>query len=521
MSELGSEFSILDATEDEALFKRWFKSRETWQAWFAFLSALFALPMTPEQLAIYHQCTGRAVAPANPATEAWLVCGRRAGKSFVLALVAVFLACFRDWSPFLAPGEQGTVLVIATDRKQARTILRYVRALLLQVPLLAQLVRRERGEGFDLTCGVTIEVATASFRSVRSYTIVAALVDEIAFLPTDEFAAEPDSEILAALRPGMATLPGAILLCASSPYARKGELWQAHKKHFGKDGDPVLVWQAATRIMNPTVPQRVIDDAYERDPASASAEYGAEFRSDIEGFVSREVVESCVTERVFERAPRDGFRYYGFTDPSGGSADSFTLAIAHRDGDKLVLDAAREVRPPFSPESVISEFAEVCRAYGVNTVTGDRYAGEFPREQFSKQGIRYELSPKAKSDLYRDLLPLLNSRRVELLDNPRLLDQLTSLERRTARSGKDSIDHAPGGHDDLANSVAGALLAALSERSRRTLQGAYGYGGPISWWDLETGERIDPRTNAPIPCTRIRVVRISEREAIDQKLGSS
>lgn len=487
------DFSILDATDDPVLFARWFKDRATWQAWFAFLSALFALPMTPEQLAIYHKCTGRTVPPTTTAREAWLVCGRRAGKSFVLAFVAVFLACFRDWRPFLAPGERGTVVVIATDRRQARTIIRYIRALLLQVPLLAQLVERERDEGFDLSCGITIEVGTASFRSVRGYSIVAALLDEIAFLPTDEFAAEPDFEILAALRPGMATLRGSMLLCASSPYARRGALWDAHHRHFAKDGDPVLVWQADTRTMNPTVPQEIIDEAYERDPTSASAEYGAQFRADIEAFISREVVEACVTDGLAERPPRPGLRYHAFTDPSGGSNDSFTLAIAHRERDHAVLDALREVRPPFSPENVISEFAQLCRAYGISRITGDRYAGEFPREQFRKHGIRYELSVKPKSDLYRDLLPLLNSRRVALLDQPRLVAQLVGLERRTARSGRDSIDHARGGHDDVANAVAGALTTT-ARPSQALRLGAFGYGGAVV--------ELDPRTGRPFSTER-------------------
>ena len=55
-----------------------------------------------------------------------------------------------------------------------------------------------------------------------------------------------------AIRPGMATIPGAMLLVRSSPYARRGALWDAHRRHFGKDGDPILVWQAPTRTMNPT-----------------------------------------------------------------------------------------------------------------------------------------------------------------------------------------------------------------------------------------------------------------------------
>jgi phage terminase large subunit-like protein len=180
-----------------------------------------------------------------PAPEGWLVCGRRAGKSFTLALIAVFLACFRNWQPYLAPGERATVMVIATDRRQARVIFRYVSALLNNVPMLAKLIERETADTFDLIGSITIEVQAASYRSTRGYTIVAALCDEIAFWRTDN-AAEPDYEIINALRPGMATIPGAMLLCASSPYARRGALWDAHRRHFGKDGDPILVWQADT-----------------------------------------------------------------------------------------------------------------------------------------------------------------------------------------------------------------------------------------------------------------------------------
>ena len=131
-------------------------------------------------------------------------------------------------------------MVIATDRKQARVIFRYICALLTRVPLLARMIERKTVEAFDLSNSVSIEVQTASYRSTRGYTIVAALCDEIAFWPTDN-AAEPDYEIINALRPGMATIPGALLLCASSPYARRGALWDAHRRHHGKDGDPILV----------------------------------------------------------------------------------------------------------------------------------------------------------------------------------------------------------------------------------------------------------------------------------------
>jgi hypothetical protein len=241
--------------------------------------------------------------------------------------------------------------------------------------------------------------------------------------------------------------------------------------------------------MNESLPQSVVDRAYERDPASAAAEFGAEFRTDIESFVAREVVEACVPRGLYERPPQSGIRYVGACDPSGGSSDSFTLSIASRDGDALQLSLVREVRPPFSPAAVVEDFADTLKSYGISKVVGDRYAGEFPRELFRKAGITYELSDRPKSDIYRDTLPLLNSRRVQLLDNQRLINQLVGLERRTARSGRDSIDHSPGGHDDVCNSACLVLLAC-NQRTSNLRMGSLGAVG--------MGVELDPKTGRPL-----------------------
>jgi hypothetical protein len=107
--------------------------------------------------------------------------------------------------------------------------------------------------------------------------------------------------------------------------------------------------------------------------------------------------------RAQQRSTVPWVRYFGFVDPSGGSVDSFTLAVGHRADGVAVVDAVREVRPPFSPEGIVAEFARTLKAYRVSTVTGDRYGGEWPREQFKKLGISYDLSARPKSDLYRDL----------------------------------------------------------------------------------------------------------------------
>jgi hypothetical protein len=453
--------NIIQALDDPNVFGAFFRG-PTWVVWRVFLAVLFGLPLTSEQLALYTKHTGRTAAPTSPLHEAWLCIGRRGGKSFILAVVAVFLACFRDWRPFLGPGEIATVMIIARDRRQARVIKRFITGLLKSIPMLAQVIEGETQETIALRNSVSIEIHTASFRSTRGYTIVAALLDEIAYWEVDENSSEPDIEVINAIRPGQATVPGAMLLCASSPHARKGALWIAYSKHFGKDNDEVLVWQATTRDMNASVSQSYIDMHVAEDPSRAAAEYGAVFRSDLEGYVQREVVEACVGD-FYELPPVAGRSYYGFVDPAGGSGgDAFALAISHREGQSAVVDLVRERRPPFMPSQVIDELVPLLKSYHVAKVVGDKWAGGFPPEAFQRGGIRYEPSKQAKSDLYRDALPLLNSGRIVLPKNDRLFNQLVSLERHVARGGHDVIDHPRDQHDDLANAAMGAAVLAGS-----------------------------------------------------------
>src|SRR5262249_25717076 len=155
-------------------------------------------------------------------------------------------------------------------------------------------------------------------------------------------------------------------------------------------------------------------DAFEADPVAAASEYGRDgsvvFRTDIDAFVTRDVLQACTVAGRFELPPMSGVFYAATVDPAGGSgSDSQTMGIAHpevrEDGVLvIVVDAVREMKPPFSPETVVSDFAALLHTYGVTTITGDRWGGEWPREAFAKHGIVYELAPKPKSDVYRDVL---------------------------------------------------------------------------------------------------------------------
>jgi hypothetical protein len=426
---------------------------DTWASWRVLLVAAMGEALTEDERATFTKLTGREREPLQRVEEAAFVVGRRGGKSKAMATLAAYLAGLCEHP--LVRGERGVCLCIAPDQRQAKIVLDYTEAALSGSPILRQLIASRNADTLELTNRITIEVRAASFRRLRGPTFVAVLCDEAAFWHSDEWSANADVEIVNAVKPGLLTTRGPLII-ASSPYARRGVLWNAFRRHFGAQGDPlILVARGASRDLNPSLPQSVIDREYEKDAASAAAEYGAQFRADIESFVTIEVVERCVGDYV-ERAHLFEHRYHAFVDPSGGSSDAFTVAISHWEANGVVIDCVREVRPPFSPEATVADFAVLLRSYRINQVWGDRYAGEFPRELFRRQGIRNDLSLKSKSDLYRDFLPRLNSGRVILPRNDRLVSQLVGLERRTTRAGKDSIDHPPGGHDDLINSVAGA-----------------------------------------------------------------
>jgi hypothetical protein len=462
--------NYVEALDHKDIFGPWF-SGPSWKAWRTIERAIFGLPIPDDEMALFKELTGRAEAPDRPCTEAWLIAGRRSAKSRKAAVIATYLctigAEIAGYRRNMAPGETGTVLVMAVDRRQAAIVLDYARALFREIPLFRALVARESGDGVELTNGMALTVLANDFRSIRGRTIVACILDEVSYW-RHELTRSPDLEVYRAAKPGLATVKGSLLIGISSPYRRAGLLWRKFKRHWGKAGD-VLVVRARTEVLNPEIDKQIIAEAYEDDPEAAAAEWGAQFREDLADYVRREVVEALVSTGTYERPPERGTTYRAFTDPSGGSADGFTVAVAHREGEVAVLDCLRERRPPFSPEAVTAEFAEVLKSYGLRTVTGDRYAGEWPREQFRKRGIEYRPSDKTKSEIYLEALPLLNGAQVDLLDDDRLVNQICGLERRTARGGKDSVDHPPHGSDDLANAALGAAWLAAGKAAGSTL----------------------------------------------------
>jgi hypothetical protein len=260
------------------------------------------------------------------------------------------------------------------------------------------MVETYTADSIELRGAVSVQVVTRSYRTVRGRSVCVAVLDELAFWRDDD-SANPDSEVLNAVRASMATFgKDAMVIAGSSPYAKRGVLWDAFRRWHGRDDARNLVWRAPTRTMNPTVPQEFIDEEFERDSISANSEYFAEFRSDIAAFVDLAVLEACTADGLFEIPPMSGTAYVAFCDPSGGSSDAMTLAIAHHDDGIAVLDCVREVQAPFQPEAVVADFCKTLASYHISRVHGDRYGGLWPAEQFKKRDITYIPSDRVKSE---------------------------------------------------------------------------------------------------------------------------
>ncbi len=456
--------TLREALSDPRLLGRAIEG-PSWHVWRTLLLAAMGEALTPAELETFRAVTGRETAPTERCEELIAIIGRRGGKSRAFSVLAVYLSTLCDFSDVLAPGEVGLLLLIAPDQRQAGVIHAYVSGALEQSELLRHLLVSRTSTALRLSNNVQIETRAASFRRLRGVTCIACIADESCFWQS-ESSANPDYEILNSVRPSLATTQGPLVIC-STPYAKTGATWEAYSRDFGPQGDAaILVATGPSLTWNPSLDPRVVERAYARDPVAAAAEFGGEWRSDISAFIAREAVMQCVDTGVQERPFCQGVKYRAFVDPSGGSNDSMTLAISHVEGERILLDLVREVRPPFSPESVVAEFCETLAAYKIREVRGDRYCGLWPSEQFKKRAVTYVPSDKTASQIFAELLPLLNAGRVGLLDNKRLIDQLVALERRTSFGGKDSIGHADhrNAHDDVANAAAGSILLTTAKR---------------------------------------------------------
>jgi hypothetical protein len=431
---------------------------QSWTVWLSVLRAASGLPLNDEQRRAFATVAGNRPPPTRRVKEFWAVAGRGSGKSKTAAATATHAAVLQPHQ--LSPGEVGHVLVLSPTVAQAKIVFGYCKSYLEESPVLRQEIVDITQNEIRLRNNVVISTHPNSFRSVRGRTLLTVVLDEISFF-RDESSATPDVEVYRAVLPSLIRTGGQ-LIGISTPYRRVGLLHQKHKNYFGVADDDVLVVQGSSTQFNTTLSEADIAKASADDPEASLSEWGGLFRTDISSLFDDATIDAAVEYgRPLELPPLGGRVTYGaFVDASGGvGKDSYTLSVGHREGELIIVDLVRGTVGKFDPVEITKTYAALLSEYGISSVVGDAYAAGWVSGAWGSVGVTYRRSELPKSQIYLETIPLFTRGLARLPDHPRLLRELRLLERKTHRSGKDSVDHGRNGTDDYANAVCGVMYA--------------------------------------------------------------
>jgi hypothetical protein len=437
----------------------------------ACLKSIYGCALSPREMEIYRRGTGRENYDAREHREATIVAGRQSGKTSKIAAAIACFEAFRDHG--LPPGQEAYVMLLAPQIRQARFALRSIRNYLRGSKILSKRIRRITKDEIILDNGIIIGCYASTYDGVRGRTIIAVICDEMAFWPHEETAANPEEEVIAALRPGMITVTNPKLVKISTPFAKQGLLWTEFQQRAELD---FPVWQLPSHEMNPKISLSELEREQCRGEVKYHLrEYLAEFVDSVSGWITPEILDPCIARGCRELPPvRDGF-YIAALDPASRHND-FAFAILHRSSDEtIIVDRVERwtgtKRAPLGFEFVLGEVKSILDDYGINSAVGDQYCSDVISQYLLKLGVSYEITTfgaQTRAKIFGNLKHLLVQGKIQLLEDPELLHQLRNL--REERTDRGQIDVRPSGrmNDDLA--VVVALAASeLTKRPPRPL----------------------------------------------------
>jgi len=432
------------------------------------LRAIYGLPLDGDQRDLWRQCTGRATYPGSTFAEVTVVAGARSGKdSRIAAPVVCYEAVFGGHEQRLARGERGVIPLVAQDARATKVAFGYVRNYLTNSPLLVSMVAEALTNEVSLANGISIVCFPCTQGSLRSWSIPAAVMDEVAFFRF-EGAANSDTEVQTSIRRGMVGFADTRLVKISTPYLKGGLLHEDFKRAFGQDDPDLLVWRAPTLLMNPSIRAGRLERERRLDPVRFAREYEAEFADDLDAFLAGTWIDIAVIPSRHRLPPRTDCWYAAAVDPMGGGQDSFTLSIVHLEAAGAEIRVVQDLAAGWSNrrtatvdlEGVVRECAALVKLYGCAVVMGDSYAKQWVIQAFARQGVAYVPAPP-KAEAYLEMEPVFAQGRIDLLDHPTLVRELKLLERQGRPGGRVRVDHPHGGHDDHANVLALAVYSAM------------------------------------------------------------
>ncbi len=439
------------------------------EAQIACLKSIYGLPLTDHELEIYRQGTGRTTYPGVETRAATIIAGRRGGKTKKIAATIALYQAFRDHR--LPLGEKGYVMLLAPTLELAKIAFEYICAYLRGSKILWKRVRKINKNSITLDNHITIGCYACTHAGVRGRTVVAAVCDEIGFWPDGPEAANAAEEVISAVTPGMATVRKAKLIKISTPYAKRGLLWNEFRR---RSELPFPVWQLTSFDMNPALRPESLEDERRESEEKYRREYLAEFTDAINAWVDPEILDPCIV-RGRQRLPRqDGVSYFAALDPASRGSE-FALLVLHQSADGLVVvdyvggwQGTRQA--PLSFDSVLPQIRDILASYEINTVVGDLHCADCIKQSLMGLGIFYEtrnFGGSTRAEIFLNLKHLMVRGKLQLVDDPSLIHQLRSLNEVRTPSGQTDVRPHGEVKDDRAVVLALAAREAVSRQPVR------------------------------------------------------
>jgi hypothetical protein len=453
--------------------------------WRATLAAFYGLPLTEADVAALVASTKRSEANVRalsgtgaPMLELWARVGRRGLKSTTAALIALFEAAFGEHERFLLPGEKGIVAAISKDSAGSEIVARFVQ---LHAEALGLRCKWSSTGSLRLLEIEGLRFSVACFpcntSAPRGYPIATIVADEIALWSSDALGANPDAEVLAAIKPAMAQFKTPKLVAISSPFGVAGAHFENVEANLGDDARPdALAVQGPTWVWNPSISEEATR-RLERDPVRHAREYGA-----VPAETEQSAFDLADIEAAFALTPtgreRSG-RAFLLTDASSLRGDAFAYAVGvELDAGSIQIKTVEAFEGAALKDldmgDVVEHISATARRNGARKVFGDQREAAALTSLFRKQGLvfkDYAWSSGSKDRAVQLLRRMMRERKLILPAHTELRREMVELQARLQPSGL--IQYATNGRDFVALLLcmahaieAGALKSSVLPNAR-------------------------------------------------------
>jgi hypothetical protein len=392
----------------------------------------------------------------NPRRNVVIRGGRRGGKSTTWCRWAVAEALSGKHE--VPPDDVGYMAIVSADKGQAKARLKTI------AKILEALDIDHRSTAEEITLSdkpVGFRVFAASLTGVVSFTGIGALCDEEARWRDADTGANPAREVLASLRPTMATMPHAVCWHVSSPWST---LDAHHEMVAQGDTDAQRVFRGATWEMNPTLSE-ADTRALEPDEASWTREYAAiPMSADENRFFAAPFVDAATTGVSPTQPPSRVI--------AGGDfafrRDSAAVVALEQCGDVLRLLSASERRPspgaPLVPSETLGDLVGEMHELRAEAIACDMHYIETVRETtdgLSMPLLEFPTAQDAIASAYVRTRVMLASGRLDLsAAPPKMITQLKETTAQPTASGLAIKNRRTSdGHGDYVSALVCAVWA--------------------------------------------------------------